>query len=31
MLLDGSELRMITRQGNNTGPAWSGYFRSAEK
>jgi TolB protein len=31
MLLDGTELRMITRQGNNTGPAWSGYFRSAEK
>lgn len=31
MLLDGTELRMITRQGNNTGPAWSGYFRAAEK
>jgi len=27
MLLDGSELRMITRQGSNTSPAWSGYFR----
>jgi TolB protein len=27
MLLDGSELRMITRQSNNTSPAWSGYFR----
>lgn len=27
MLLDGSELRMITRQGNNSTPAWSGYFR----
>jgi len=27
MLLDGSELRMITKQGNNTSPAWSGYFR----
>lgn len=26
MLLDGSELRMITRQGNNSTPAWSGYF-----
>jgi len=31
MLLDGSELRMITRQGNNSSPAWSGYFRAAEK
>jgi TolB protein len=31
MLLDGTELRMITRQGNNTGPAWSGYFRTADK
>jgi TolB protein len=27
MLLDGSELRMITRQGNNTSPAWGGYVR----
>jgi TolB protein len=27
MLLDGSELRMITKQGNNGTPAWSGYFR----
>jgi TolB protein len=28
MLLDGSdELRMITKQGNNTSPAWSGYFQ----
>jgi TolB protein len=25
MLLDGSELRMITHQGNNTSPAWGGY------
>lgn len=31
MLLDGSELRMITRQGNNSSPAWSGYFRTPEK
>jgi TolB protein len=31
MLLDGSELRMITRQGNNSSPAWSGYFRAREK
>ena len=31
MLLDGSELRMITKQGNNTGPAWSGYFRAPAK
>jgi TolB protein len=31
MLLDGTELRMITRQGNNSSPAWSGYFRTAEK
>jgi TolB protein len=31
MLLDGTELRMITRQGNNGSPAWSGYFRTAEK
>ena len=31
MLLDGSELRMITKQGNNSSPAWSGYFRAAEK
>ncbi len=27
MLLDGSELRGITTQGNNSSPAWSGYFR----
>lgn len=27
MLLDGTELRMITKQGNNGTPAWSGYFR----
>jgi TolB protein len=27
MLLDSSELRMITKQGNNTSPAWSGYFQ----
>jgi TolB protein len=27
MLLDDSEPRMITRQGNNTTPAWSGYFK----
>jgi TolB protein len=27
MLVDGSELRMITQQGSNTSPAWSGYFR----
>lgn len=26
MLLDGSELRMVTKQGQNTSPAWSGYF-----
>jgi len=26
-LLDDSEPRMITSQGNNTSPAWSGYFR----
>jgi TolB protein len=25
MLVDGSELRMVTHQGNNTSPAWSGY------
>jgi TolB protein len=31
MLLDGSELRLITKQGNNSSPAWSGYFRAAEK
>jgi len=27
MLLNDSEPRMITTQGNNTNPAWSGYFR----
>ncbi len=27
MLVDGTELRMITNQGSNTSPAWSGYFR----
>jgi TolB protein len=27
MLLDGSQLRMITNQGSNTSPAWGGYFR----
>jgi TolB protein len=27
MLLEGTELRMITSQGSNTSPAWSGYFR----
>ncbi len=27
MLLDGSQLRMITSQGSNTSPAWGGYFR----
>jgi len=27
MLLDGSELHAITTQGNNTSPAWGGYFR----
>jgi TolB protein len=26
MLLEGTELRMITSQGSNTSPAWSGYF-----
>jgi TolB protein len=26
-LLEDSEPRMITRQGNNTSPAWSGYFQ----
>lgn len=31
MLLDGTELRMITRQGNNTSPAWSGYFRQVSE
>lgn len=31
MLLDGSELRRITNQSNNTSPAWSGYFRNEEK
>ncbi len=31
MLLDGTELRMVTKQGNNTSPAWSGYFRPIEK
>jgi TolB protein len=31
MLLDGTELRMITKQGNNGSPAWSGYVRAAEK
>jgi len=30
MLLDGSELRRVTSQGNNTCPAWSGYFRREE-
>jgi TolB protein len=25
MLLDGTELRMITRQGNNSSPSWGGY------
>jgi TolB protein len=28
MLLDDSEPRMITGQGNNTSPAWSGYFQN---
>lgn len=27
MLVDGTELRMITNQGSNTSPAWSGYMR----
>ncbi len=27
MLVDGTELRMVTSQGNNTSPAWSGYIR----
>ncbi len=27
MLADGSELRMVTNQGSNTSPAWSGYVR----
>jgi TolB protein len=27
LLLDGSEPRMITNQGNNTSPAWGGFFR----
>lgn len=27
MLLEGTELRMITSQGSNTSPSWSGYFR----
>lgn len=31
MLLNDSEPRMITRQGANTSPAWSGYFRSDAK
>ena len=31
MLLDDSEPRMITRQGTNTSPAWSGYFRREAK
>lgn len=26
-LYDGSEMRMVTAEGVNTGPAWSGYFR----
>ena len=26
-LYDGSEVRMVTAEGVNTGPAWSGYFR----
>jgi TolB protein len=26
-LFDGTEARMVTREGVNTGPAWSGYFR----
>jgi TolB protein len=26
MLLDGSELRQLTREGKNSSPAWSGYF-----
>ena len=27
MLADGSELRLVTTQGTNTSPSWSGYFR----
>ncbi len=27
MLVDGTELRMVTSQGSNTSPAWSGYMR----
>jgi TolB protein len=29
MLLDDSEPRMVTKQGNNTNPSWSSYFRKA--
>jgi TolB protein len=28
MLLDGSEMRMVTAQGANTSPAWSGYSKA---
>ncbi len=28
MLLDGSEIRMVTAQGANTSPAWSGYQKT---
>jgi len=31
LLQDDSEPRMITRQGTNTCPAWSGYFRRDTK
>ena len=27
MLVDGTELRMVTSQGSNTSPSWSGYMR----
>ena len=31
MLLEDSEPRLITLQGTNTSPAWSGYFRRETK
>lgn len=28
MLLDGTQVRQLTKTGNNTAPAWSGYFKN---
>jgi TolB protein len=27
MILDGTKIRQLTNTGNNTGPAWSGFFK----